>query len=149
MKPSGRGGHNRLLIELECHVCQIRWCPLGAKVAKRKTCSEQCRHEASALAQMDPMAPNSLHKHRRPGGFPKLSDIAAALGVSFLSMRGKLGGAARARALSDAQLRAIGKKAGKAASAYNRSPAGRERARRGVAMLNHKRWGTPLPEEVS
>lgn len=141
-----RGGHNKLRIELECHVCQIRWCPLGAKVARRKTCSQECRHLSSSLCQRTPGSPYSMYPHPLQGTPPKLSAVATMTGVPFLTLRGRLGGQARQRALKPGEQMAMLRKAGKAASAYNRSPAGRERARRAAAITNHKRWGTPLPD---
>lgn len=130
-------------------MCGIQWCSLDHRWANRKTCSQACRHALSALTQMDPMAPHSGHKHRRPLAGPRLSDIAKATGVPFATMRGILGAQASFAKLSDARKLAIARKGGKASMAKRSPEERRAIGRKAAALANHKRWGTPVPEEFS
>lgn len=129
-----------------CHVCGIEWCSLDHVWANRKTCSQECRHALSGLTQMDPQAPYSGHKHRRPLAGPRLSDVAKATGVPFATMRGILGAQAAQRKMTPAFLSAIGRKGGRASMAKRAPEQRRAIARKAAARANHKRWGTPLPE---
>jgi len=133
--------------EKECHVCQIRWCSLDHQWANRKTCSHECKIKLSALTQMDPLAPYSMHKRRNPFAPPPLSVVAKLTGVPFVVARAILGGQARMKKLPEAQRRALGRRAGKA-SAKARTPEQRSAiGRKAAAISNNKRWGTPIPEE--
>jgi len=133
--------------EKECHVCQIRWCSLDHKWANRKTCSFECKIKLSGLTQMDPSAPHSGHKRRNPFAPPPLSLVARLTGVPFVTARAILGGRARMRSLPEHRRRALAKKAGRA-SAKSRTKEQRAYiGRKAAAISNHKRWGTPIPEE--
>ena len=91
-----------------CEWCGCEYSPDPRRRRLSKTCGKECRYLLTAQTQCDPGAPRSAHKVRLG---PRLSDLGPE---GFLKARAILGGQARARSLTDQQLRAWGRAAGKA-----------------------------------
>ncbi len=72
---------------------------------------------------------------------PRLSTIAPIVGIPFTVLRARGCGYARARALSEAKLSAIGRKGGLASQKARTDEQRREWARVNAIRGNQARWG--------